>query len=112
MTWRWKAFSMRLTPTSPSRTSSELRREGIRPVSSPDDVRPGDPVLQAALLAVEAHPQEPEEQRRDAREVASAARHAARRRRTIAVDIDNLHVKRPHAEGLPDHDVEDEQVHQ
>src|SRR5678816_2195387 len=66
MTWRWNAFSMRLTPTRPSRTSKELRREGIPAASCPDHVGSGDPILQAALLAVEAHPQGPEERRRDA----------------------------------------------
>src|SRR5512140_3364677 len=112
---------MRLTPTRPSRTRRELSRAGIAALrawstlavrsfrsfgpestcaawaSCPDHVGAGDPVLQAALLAVEAHPQEPEEQRRDAGEVTRAARHAARRRRLLAVDIDDLDVEDAHA---------------
>src|ERR1043165_512886 len=92
---------MRLTPTRPSRTRRELRREGIAAVSCPDHEGPGDPVLQSALLAVEAHPQEPEEQSRDAGEVAPAPRHAARRRRPFAVDVDDLDVHDPHAEVSP-----------
>src|SRR5678815_4017701 len=110
MTWRWNAFSMRLTPTRPSRTSKELRREGIPAASCPDHVGSGDPILQAALLAVEAHPQEPEEQRRDAGEVARTARHAAARRRRIAVDVDDLEPHDPHAERSPDDDLEHQEV--
>src|SRR5688572_3197195 len=97
MTWRWNAFSMRLTPTRPSRTRRELRRDGID-ASCPDHVGPGDPVLQPALLAVEAHPQEPEEQRRDARDVAGAPQGAARGRRALAVDVDDPELERAHPE--------------
>src|SRR5436190_24206412 len=100
---------MRLTPTRPSRTRRELSREGMAAASRPDHVGSGDPVLQAALLAVEAHPQEPQEQRRDAGEVALTALHAAARRRRIAVDVDDLEPHDPHAEGSPDDDLEHEQ---
>src|ERR1044071_6987822 len=101
---------MRLTPTRPSRTRRELRREGIAAVSCPDHEGPGDPVLQSALLAIEAHPQEPEEQSRDAGEVAPAPRHAARRRRPIAVDVDDLDAHDPHAKRAADDDLEYKQV--
>src|ERR1041384_3788990 len=133
MTWRWNAFSMRLTPTRPSRTRRELSREGTGALRKPstlamrfrscgpgsigsarascsDHVGPGDPVLQSALLAVEAHPQEPEEQRHGAGEVPRAACHAACRRRPVAVDVDDLDVEHAHAERLPDGDLEHEHV--
>src|SRR5574338_1556537 len=102
MTWRWNAFSIRLTPTRPSRTSSELRRDGI---SDPDHVGPGDPVLQAALLAIKADPQEAEEQRCESSEVARAARHAARGGGRITVHVDDLHLEHAHAERVAERDV-------
>src|SRR4029079_9376427 len=102
---------MRLTPTRPSRTRRELSREGIATASCSDHVGPGDPVLQTALLAVEAHPQKPEEQRREAGEVPRAARDAAWRRRPIAVDVDDLDVQDAHAERSPDDNLEHEQIH-
>src|SRR5262249_48814437 len=103
---------MRLTPTRPSRTSRELRREGIAAASCPDHVGPRDPVLESALLAVEAHPEESEEQRGDARDVTTAPRDAPRGRRTIAVDVDDLHLQQAHPERTPDDDLEHEQVDQ
>src|SRR5258705_11097211 len=107
MTWRWNAFSMRLTPTRPSRTRSELRRAGI---SGPNHVGPRDPVLQPALLAVEPDPEESEEQRRNAREVAGAARGAPCRRRRLAVDVDDFHLEHAHAERAAERHVEHEQI--
>src|ERR1044071_5886688 len=112
ITWRWNGFSMRLTPTRPSRTRRDLSREGMPAASRPDHVGSGDPVLQAALLTVEAHPQEPEEQRGNAGEVARTARHAAARRRRIAEDVDDLEAHDPHTEGPPDDDLEDQEVDQ
>src|SRR5213075_393745 len=103
MTWRWNAFSMRLTPTRPSRTRRELRREGIVP-SCADHVRPGDPVLDASLLAVEAHPEKPEEQRRDAGEVTGTADGAPRGGRPVAVDIDDPDPQQAHAERAAEDD--------
>src|SRR5437868_4957035 len=110
MTWRWNAFSIRFTPTRPSRTSRELRRDGIAAASCPDHVCPSDPVLKTALLAVEPHPEKAEEQRGDAREVATAPRDTARGRRPFAVDIDDLHLQHAHAERAPDDDLEHQQV--
>src|SRR5690349_10861719 len=97
---------MRFTPTRPSRTSSELRRDGIAAHSCPDHVGPRDPVLKTALLAVEPHPEKAEEQRRDTREVAAATREAPRGRWPLAVDIDDLHLEQAHAERAPDDDLE------
>src|SRR5215475_2336516 len=97
MTWRWNAFSIRLTPTRPSRTKSELSREGIS-ASCSDHVGTGNPILQGALLAIEAHPQEPQEQRRHAGQVPGAPGNAPPRRRWVAVDVDDLHLEDAHAE--------------
>src|SRR5215217_1744739 len=109
MTWRWNAFSIRLTPTSPSRTRSELRREGIS-ASCSDHVGPGDPVLEATLLAVETHPQKAEKQRGEAGEIPHAARRTARGRRPIAVHVDDAHLEEPHAERAPLGNVERQQI--
>src|SRR5438045_6722436 len=101
MTWRWKAFSIRFTPTSPSRTSSELRRDAMaRPRSTLDHVRAGDPVVQTALLAVEADPEEPEHRRREPHEVARGPCGAPRDRRSLAPDVDDPHAQQAHAERL------------
>src|SRR5688572_10642607 len=109
MTWRWNAFSMRFTLTRPSRTRRELSREGIVH-SCANHVRSSDPVLEAALLAVEAHPQESEEQRRDTGEVARTTRGTARRRRALAIYVDDADLEQTHSERAPEDDVEHEQV--
>src|ERR1700733_4110248 len=109
MTWRWKAFSMRLTPTRPSRTNRLLRRDIA---SCSDHVGAGEPVVQAALLAVEADPQEAEAQRRSAREVSGAAHEALCRRRRVAVNIDDRHLHDLHAERAAAGDLEHEQIGQ
>src|SRR5437899_2768698 len=108
MTWRWNAFSMRLTPTRPSRTRSELSREAIP--SPPDDVGAGDPVVQAALLAVEADPQEAEEQGQRAGQVAGGPHRAARVRRRVAPDVDHADLQHVHAERAAHRDLEQVQV--
>src|SRR5579862_1034356 len=100
---------MRLTPTRPSRTRSELSREGMV-ASCADHVGAGDPVVEPAFLAIESDPQEAEEQRREARDVAGAARDAATRRWTIAVDVDDLDLERAHAERAAGRDLEHQQV--
>src|SRR5258706_8032681 len=106
MTWRWNAFSMRLTPTRPSRTRSELSREGIADASSPDHVGTSDPVLEPALLAVEADPQKAQKQRRHSGKIAGTTCRAARRRRAVTVDVDDPDVEQAHAERAPEDDVE------
>src|SRR4051794_8219371 len=110
MTWRWNAFSMRLTPTRPSRTRSELSREGIAAASSPDHIGSGKPVVKATLLAVETDPQKSQKQRRDTREVARTPREAAGRRGRIAVDVNHLHLQEPHAERTAEHDVKHDEI--
>src|SRR3569833_1435509 len=98
---------MRFTPTRPSRTSKELSRLGM--TSCSDHVRSGDPVVEPALLAVEADPQKTEEQRGDTREVAGAACGRASGRRRIAVDVDHLHLHDLHAERAAADPVKHEQ---
>src|SRR5262245_37633220 len=100
---------MRFTPTRPSRTKRELRRDGI---SDPDHVSPGNPILQAALFVIKADPQKAEEQRCDTSEVTGTARHASRWGRRIAVDVDDFHLEYAHAERAAERDVKDEQVGQ
>src|SRR5689334_11255479 len=102
MTWRWNAFSMRLTPTRPSRTRSELSREGIAVASSPDHVGASDPVLKSALLAIEADPQEAQKQRRHPGEVAGTTCRAPRRRRAVTVDVDDPDLEQSHPERAPE----------
>src|SRR6185312_16773085 len=105
MTWRWNAFSMRFTPTRPSRTKRLLRRDIA---SCSDHVGTGEPVVQAALLAVEADPQEAQGERDDAGEVAGRADEALRGRWRIAVDVDDRHLHDLHAERPAAHELEHE----
>src|SRR5579862_677069 len=104
MTWRWNAFSMRLTPTRPSRTSNEESRDATG--SSLDDVGAGDPVVQAALLAVEPDPQEAEEEGERVGDVAGGADRAARVGWRVAPHVDHAHLEDVHADGAAHRDVE------
>src|SRR5262249_26354054 len=97
MTWRWNACSIRLTPMSPSRTSSDDSRDG--PFMSPrlarrrlDDVGAGEPVVEPTLLAIEGDPEEAETERRERHEVAERAQAGAPHRGRVAVNVNDSQV--------------------
>src|SRR5688572_5519384 len=100
---------MRFTPTRPSRTRSELSREAM---SLLHDVGPCDPVVESALLAVEADPQVAEEERRRTREIPRRTQRGPAGGRRIPIDIDDTHFQEPHAGCTAHRDLEDEDVDQ